>query len=126
MNTVNKKLASIALVGLISILACQVTAKANPDGESKSVARVKSAISKLGSGPEARIEVKLRDKTRLKGYVSRADVDAFVVIEDRSGNASQITYREVKQVKGKNNLTGEEIALVAVGIGVLVFALFLL
>jgi hypothetical protein len=36
---------------------------------------VKEGIHKLGTGLDARIEVKLRDKTKLKGYVSEAGED---------------------------------------------------
>ena len=37
--------------------------------EAKLAADVKSGIVKLGTGSAARIEVKLRDKTKIKGYV---------------------------------------------------------
>jgi hypothetical protein len=46
------------------------TAANTASKESIFVTKVKSDIAKLGIGPAARVEVKLRDNTKLKGYVS--------------------------------------------------------
>jgi hypothetical protein len=43
--------------------------------------RVKAGIAKLGTGPRARVEVKLRDRRRLKVYVGEAGEDGFTVVE---------------------------------------------
>ena len=77
---------------------------------------MKKGISKLGTGAEARIEVKLRDKTKLKGYVGEAGEDSFVVVDEKTGAASTVTYSQVKQVKGNNLSQGAEIAI---GVGVI-------
>ncbi len=76
---------------------------------------MKEGVSKLGTGAEARIEVKLRDKTKLKGYVSEAGEDSFVIVDEKTGATSTVTYPQVKQVKGNNLSTAAEIAL---GVGV--------
>jgi hypothetical protein len=73
--------------------------------------KVKAGISKLGTGSEARVEVKLRDKTKLKGYVSEAGEDSFVVVDRKTGATSTVTYAQVKQVKGNNLSTAAEIAI---------------
>src|SRR5215213_11295214 len=70
--------------------------------------KVKEGISKLGTGTDARIEVKLRDKTKLKGYVSEADADSFVVVDEKTNTISRMTYAQVKQVKGNNHSTAVE------------------
>jgi hypothetical protein len=79
--------------------------------------KVKEGISKLGTGAEARIEVKLRDKTKLKGYVSEAGEDSFVIADEKTGATSTVTYAQVKQVKGNNLSTAAEIAI---GVGVII------
>ena len=76
-------------------------------------ARVREGIGKLGTGTEVRVEVKLRDRTRLKGYVGEANADYFTVV-DANGSATRVAYSEVKKVKGKNNLSGDTIALALV------------
>ena len=67
----------------------------------------------MGSGADARIEVKLRDKTKIKGYISEAGEDNFVVIDAKTGAALTVAYPQVKQVKGHNLSTGVKIAIAA-------------
>ena len=78
--------------------------------------KVKAGIGKLGTGTDARIEVKLRDKTKLKGYISEAGEDSFVVVDEKTGAASTVAYSQVKQVKGNNLSTA---AKIAIGVGVI-------
>jgi len=75
------------------------------------------SLSKLGTGAEACIEVKLRDKTKLTGYVSEAGEDSFVIVDEKTGATSTVTYAQVQQVKGNNLSKAAEIAL---GVGVIV------
>lgn len=122
----SKKILTFFLIGLLFNLTCYSTAMANPEKEAKFAAKVKAEIAKLGTGTDARIKVKLRDKTKLKGYVSETNEDHFVVVNEKLGIATPVAYSKVKQVKGKNNLTEEEILIgigIAVIIGVLIFAL---
>lgn len=87
--------------------------------------KVKQGISKLGTGVNARIEVKLRDKTKLKGYVREAGEDSFVIVDEKTNAPSRVTYPQVRQVKGNNLSRAAEIAL-GVGVIVLPIAIVLL
>ena len=78
--------------------------------------KVKRGISKLGTGVNARIEVKLRDKTKLKGYVREAGEDSFVIVDEKTNAPSTVTYPQVRQVKGNNLSRAVEIAI---GVGVI-------
>jgi hypothetical protein len=109
-----KKILSFVLVGLLFSLVCHTTVKANSEKEAEFVERVRTAVTKLGTGREARVNVKLRDTTKIKGYISKVGEDGFVVINDKTKTVTQIPYSKVKQVQGKNNLTGEQILGVAV------------
>jgi hypothetical protein len=87
-------------------------------------AKVKTEIGKLGIGPEAQIRVKLRDKTKLAGYISQANADSFVITDPKTGNSTEVPYPNVTQAKGHNLSTGAKIAIgvgIAVGIAILVF-----
>ena len=108
----------MALVGFLLSVAGLTLAYAGSKEEkaTRFAEKVKEGISKLGTGAEARIEVKLRDKTKLKGYVSEAGEDSFVIVDERTGATSTVTYPQVKQVKGNNLSTAAEIAL---GVGVI-------
>ena len=112
-----KKVLSLALVGFLLSVAGLRPAYAGSREEkaTRFAENVKKGISKLGTGVDARIEVKLRDKTKLKGYVSEAGEDSFVIVDEKTGATSTVTYAQVKQVKGNNLSTGVTIAI-AVGV----------
>lgn len=71
--------------------------------ETLSSERARASIAKIGTGKDARVEVKLRDNTKLKGYVSEAAVDTFTVIDSRTGAASVVAYADVAQVSKQGN-----------------------
>jgi len=84
--------------------------------ETRFAEKVKEGISKLGTGAEARIEVKLRDTTKLKGYIVEASDESFVIADEKTSSTCRVAYSQVKQVKG-NNLSKS--AKIAIGVGVI-------
>jgi hypothetical protein len=66
------------------------------------------------------VTVRLRDKTKLKGYVEAINPDDFVIVDDKTGSATSIAYSQVRQIRGRNSLTGEQIALAIVVIAILI------
>jgi hypothetical protein len=113
-----KKVLSLALVGfLLSVAGLRPGyARSKEEKATRFAEKVKEGISKVGTGAEARIEVKLWDKTKLKGYVSEAGEDSFVIVDEKTGGTSTVTYAQVKQVKGQHLSTAAEIAI---GVGVI-------
>ena len=109
-----KKLLASVVAALVLNLVCVTSASAKPsaDKDAQFAAKVKAAIFKLGTGPAARVQVKLRDGTKLKGYVAEAGEDRFVVVEEKSGASTEVPYPQVKQAKGNNLSTGVKIAIV--------------
>ena len=114
-----KKVVSLVVVAFLLNVSAVSSAFAGSkeEKETRFAEKVKEGISKLGTGAEARIEVKLRDKGKLKGYVGEAGEDSFVIVDEKTGATSTVTYSQVKQVKGKNLSTAAEIAL---GVGVII------
>jgi hypothetical protein len=110
-----KKVLCFIVVGVLLSVAGVTPAYAGRK-EDRLAEKVKEGISKLGTGTAARIEVKLRDKRKLKGYVSEADEHSFVIVDERTGATSTVTYSQVQQVKG-NNLS--KAAKIAIGVGVI-------
>jgi len=119
-----KKILTSILALLVINFVCVTAATAKPSAEknAKFAAKVKAGIVKLGTGPAARVEVKLRDGSKLKGYVSEANDASFVVVDDKTGVTRDVPYPQVKQVKGNNLSTGAKIAI-AVVIFIVVFAI---
>lgn len=113
-----RKVLCFVLVGFVLSVAGVGPAYAgSKEKETRLAEKVKEGIRKLGTGVDARVEVKLRDKTKLKGYVSEADEDSFVVVDEKTGATSKVAYPQVQKVKGNNHSTAVEIAI---GVGVII------
>ena len=120
-----KKLLTLGLAFLLMHAgsAGAAFAKSNGEKEARAAARVHTALLKLGTGESARVEVKLRNKTKLVGYVAEIGPDSFVVKDFETGTATAVPYPQVKQVKGNNLSTG---AKIAIGVGIAVVVLLLI
>ena len=107
-----KKILSFVLIVLMlnAVGVSSAYAGSKEEKEARFTERVRAGISKLGTGTEARVEVKLQNKTKIKGYVSQANAKSFTVI-DGNGVATEVAYPNVKQVKGNNLSEGVKIAL---------------
>jgi hypothetical protein len=120
-----KKIASVMVACLLTFtMLCQQTAAASssPDKETRFAQKVKASILKLGVGQTTRVDVKLKDKTRLTGYVSEISDNSFAVTDLKSGEARTVAYPDVVQVKGNNLSTGVKITIaVAIIVGVAIF-----
>ena len=114
-----KKNLVLMLIGalIFSLSAAPMTlAKSKEEKAAGFSSKVKTGIAKLGVGPEARVEVKLRDKTKLDGYISQINGDSFVIANAKTGVTTEVLYPNVTSVTGKNLSTGAKIAIgVAIG-----------
>jgi hypothetical protein len=90
------------------------------DGDETTFAEeARLSVAKLGTGKDARVDVKLRDNTKLKGYVSEATEDSFTVVDSKTGLARTVSYSDVTQVSKQGNGLS---TLTKVGIGAAVAA----
>ena len=125
-----KRNLALMLVGalIFSFSAAPTTlAKSKAEKEADFTAKVKASIAKLGVGRAARVEVKLRDKTKLKGFISEASADSFTVTDLKTDAATEVPYPNVTQVKGNNLSTGATIAIaVGAAVGITLLVLYLL
>lgn len=108
-----RKIVSLIITVLLFTTASLNVAYAdsNKEKEARFAAKVKEGVKKLGVGRDARVAVKLRDKAKLKGYISEAGEDSFVVTDAKTGESNTVTYPSVKQIKGSNHSLGVKIAI---------------
>ena len=108
-----RKYLSWLLIIALFYAAQPASALASTKGESEAAfaARVREGIQKLGTGREAVVKVKLRDKRKVQGYVSQAGEDSFSVTDAKTGATTDVLYGQVAQVKGNNLSTGQKIAI---------------
>ena len=79
------------------------TARAQTVDDTRLTEQTRAAVQKAGVGRDARVEVKLRDNTKLKGYVSAAGADSFTVTDTKTGAAQTLAYTDVTRVQRQGN-----------------------
>jgi hypothetical protein len=104
------KILSFILAIFVPCLGLEARAEPRPQPQIERASKVKAAINQLGAGEETAVVVKLRNKTQLRGYVSQAYDDEFVVTDLDTGTNTSVPYDEVKQLDGENLSTGRKIA----------------
>jgi len=128
------KFISFFLIGAMLTMSLSNVAFAEGSNESNKAAKreakiakhalkVKEAVLKLGTGKDAVVKLKLRDKAKIKGYVAEINESNFVVI-DEAGNPHTVDYRNTKQIKGNNLHAGVWVGI-GVGISVVVILIIL-
>ena len=114
-----KSAIACALSILLANLLYVPTAVAKPSGnkEQRQLEKLKAGIHRLGTGPDARIKVKLKDKTQISGYISEAGEDSFVVVDAGTGKSNIVAYPQVAKAKGNNLSSKEKLAITLVVVG---------
>lgn len=98
-----------------------VVSAAVPNDDEKQAEKTRAEIRKLGTGPDALIELELRDKTKVKGYVSEANDNDFVVVDPNTKTSTTVAYPQVRKAKGNNLSGGVKIALTLAVVAVVTF-----
>ena len=62
--------------------------------DTQTTEKIRANVQKIGVGPNARVEVKLRDNTQLKGYISAAEQDSFTVTDSKTGSTRTVSYAD--------------------------------
>lgn len=91
--------------------ATSVRAGAQLVEQTRNVEKVKENVRRVGTGETARLELKLWDGRKLKGYLREAGEDDLTIVDSKTGAATKVTYAQVRQVKGGNRLTTAKVGL---------------
>ncbi|HEX5734576.1 MAG TPA: hypothetical protein VF131_17205 [Blastocatellia bacterium] len=123
-----KKVTTIAVTLLVALTLTgqrEAFASSKAERQARATEKVKSGILKLGVGEQARVTVKMNNKTKVAGYISEIQNDHFVVKDANSSSTTTIAYASVAQVKGNNLSTGAKIAIwvgVAVAVAIILYS----
>jgi primosomal replication protein N len=96
-----------------------VAAKTQAESEAQLLEQVKVKVARLGVGEKARVTVRLKDGTKLKGYIAQVKDSEFVVRDRKTDAPSVVLYRDVARVdSNRGHSTARNIALgTAIGVG---------
>ena len=114
-----KKPLAMVLAGLLftTVLGAGTTsANSKTERQAQFTQKVRLNIAKLGAGNQALVAIKLKDKTKVAGYISEVHADSFVVVHPKFGTVTSVNYADVAQARGNNLSTGAKIAI-GIGIG---------
>jgi len=109
-----KKCLSLVLIGLMlyGVNLQIISAQTNTDN---AVEKMKADVHRRGTGEKSKVVVKMRDGTRLKGFISQAGEDSFDLTNSKTKQITAIAYRDVAQVKKQGLSKG---AKIAIGVGI--------
>ncbi len=110
-----KKCLSLVFIGLMlyGVNLQIISAQSNTDN---ALEKIKTDVSKRGTGEKSKVVVKLKNGTKLKGYISQTGEDSFDLTNSKTKQTTAVAYRDVAQVKKQGLSKGAKIAI-GVGIG---------
>ncbi|HEY4426502.1 MAG TPA: hypothetical protein VGN10_19980 [Pyrinomonadaceae bacterium] len=96
---------------VLSTLGPAARAQSNLNAETKAKAEVVQRINKK----ETHVKVKLRNGSEMRGRIAQSSDTGFTLIDDKSGNRSDIAYADVVNVEGRG-MSKSKKTLIAVGV----------
>ncbi|MGH9944812.1 MAG: hypothetical protein ACRD9R_20885 [Pyrinomonadaceae bacterium] len=125
---------SMALV--LSVLLAQAVATAAPAASNAPIAQdaqeageqVKSKVARAGIGEKAKVTVKLKDGTKIKGYISQAREVDFIVRDRKTDQPSIVRYGDVAKLENnRGHSTAKAVTIgVIAGVGAVLAVLGIL
>jgi hypothetical protein len=114
-----KKFLSLALAVLFTnvLMAVPVLAQPQSNTQAQSVEKIKIKIAKLGVGEKARATVHLKNGTKVKGYVTEARSDDFVIRDRKTNEARTVSYQDVTKVDKNGGHSSARNLAIGIGIG---------
>ena len=121
-----KKCLSVTLLGLMLLFTNlqSIKAQTNTGNNTAAVEKIKANVTKRGTGEKARVNVKMLNGTKMKGFISQVGEDSFTLTDSKTKQTSTLAYSDVAQVK-KQGLSTTSKILIGVGVGVAVTAVVL-
>jgi len=62
------------------------------------IEKVRARVQTLSVSKDSQVEVKFRDRTKIKGYIDRVEPVSFTLRNPKDGTSQSITYSEVDSV----------------------------
>ena len=114
----------LATLLLIAPIAPTAMAKSK-GGQRPSVDQIKIKVAKLGTGAKAKATVWLADGTKIKGYISQAGDDDFIIRDRNTNTPTTVRYADVVKFDRNNGHSTAKWVGIGAGIGVGAFVLIL-
>ena len=110
---------TLLLVAVLMFNSVAVTQATQAHEASQS--KVKAEVQRRGIGEKSRVKVRLRNRTQVKGYISKIEDATFDVTDKNTGQATTIPYADVEKLQGSGLSKGAKIGII-VGAAVVIVA----
>ena len=84
---------SVIMTAISFGLPASAMAQSTADSE-----KVRAKVQALSASKDSQVEVKFRDRTKLKGYIDSVEPVSFKLRDPKTGTSQSITYAEVDSV----------------------------
>src|ERR1700694_4536195 len=95
--------------------ATQTFAAGQKAAKQTPVEKIKIQVAKVGVGEKARATITTKDGANIKGYVSQAGEDDFVMRDRRTSSPTTIRYTDVVKVERNQGHSIANIVLISIG-----------
>ncbi len=83
---------------------------------SADVEKVRAQVQILSAGKDSQVEVRFRDKTKVKGYIVSVESVSFTLKDPKDGKLQSITYSEVDRVSKASTGISTKTWLIVAGV----------
>jgi hypothetical protein len=95
-----KRYFAITLAAVVLAVGLSIpTASAQSVSGDQDAAKVRSDVQRLSINRDQKVEVKLKDTTKIKGNITNVSPDSFTVTDPKTARPETLSYAEVAQVK---------------------------
>jgi hypothetical protein len=111
-------LTSVALIAITVTFPGAISAQTTTDAAAN---KARFEVQKISSNRGQKVEIKLRDSSKIKGYISEVAQDNFVVSDPKTGASQTLSYAEVSSVKKASGSSIKPwliLGAVAAGVGI--------
>ena len=92
-----KRYLAIALSAILTAISLGLPATARAQSTT-ATDQIRAKVQTLAVSKDSQVQVKFRDKTKLKGYIDSVDPVAFTLRDAKKGTTQSIAYSEVESV----------------------------
>lgn len=104
---------AITLSLILIALSMPATAAAQSTAE---IEKIRAKVQTLAASKDSQVEVKFRDRTKLKGYIDSVEPVSFKLRDPKDGTSQSIAYAEVENVSKASNGVSKKTWLIVGGV----------
>jgi preprotein translocase subunit SecF len=116
---------------LVAVMLLLVTVPhptiAKQANQAPTVEAIKSKVARIGVGAKAKATIRMKNGTKVKGYIAQVQEDDFVVRDRKTDAPTTIRYSDVLKVEeNRGHSTARNVAIgVAAGVGAVLAVIFI-